>query len=187
MANSEVFEAAGFSFPTQEQADEALEEEKKIFYIKSRLNHSDPMSVLVIYNKMIKGQVMKTPVGMTFLKELHDELSANKYVDPMQIDSIPFGAAYEIKDDMTSKRDDTLARKNEEIRRCNDRIRICRIIIGAMVIAVIAMFIITMKSDNPNILNYETAIQNKYATWEQDLVEREKAVREKELELGIRF
>lgn len=187
MANSEVFEAAGFSFPTQEQADEALEEEKKIFYIKSRLDHSDPMSVLVIYNKMIKGQVMKTPVGMTFLKELHDELYENKYVDPMQIDSIPFGAAYEIKDDMTARREETLAEKNEEIRRCNDRIRICKIIIGAMAAAVVAMFIITMKSDNPNILNYETAIQNKYATWEQDLVEREKAVREKELELGIRF
>ncbi len=185
MANNEVYEAAGFSFPTREQADAALEEEKKIYYIKSRLNHSDPMSILVIYNKMIKGQVMKTPVGMAFLKELHDELYKSKYVDPQQIDSIPFGASYEIRDDMTSGRDETLSQKNEEIQHCRDQVRLCRIIIGALAVAVIAMFVITMKSDNPNILNYEVAIQNKYSAWEQSLTEREKKVREKELELGL--
>lgn len=42
------------------------------------------------------------------------------------------------------------------------------------------MFAIAMKSDSPNILNYETAVVNKYALWEQELSEREQAVREKE-------
>ena len=50
---------------------------------------------------------------------------------------------------------------------------------------VIAMFAITLKSDNPNILNYKNVIVNQYASWEQELSEREQAVREKEQQLQI--
>ena len=42
-----------------------------------------------------------------------------------------------------------------------------------------------MKSENPNILNYEQNLINKYAQWEQELSERESIIREKERELNI--
>ena len=45
---------------------------------------------------------------------------------------------------------------------------------------IIAMFIITLNSKNPNILNYEQTIQNKYATWEQELQAWESELRERE-------
>ena len=54
-----------------------------------------------------------------------------------------------------------------------------------LALAVAGMFAITLKSDNPNILNYEKQILNKYASWDQELTEREQAVREKERELQI--
>ena len=54
-----------------------------------------------------------------------------------------------------------------------------------LVLAIISMFCISFLSENPNILNYERSITNKYAAWEQELTEREKAVREKERELSI--
>jgi len=47
------------------------------------------------------------------------------------------------------------------------------------------MFWIARNSNAPNILNYETALRNWYASWEQDLVERERVVKEKERELKI--
>ena len=50
---------------------------------------------------------------------------------------------------------------------------------------VIAMFVIAIKADNPNMLNYKTAVLNEYSEWEQELKDREQAVREKESELGI--
>jgi hypothetical protein len=37
----------------------------------------------------------------------------------------------------------------------------------------------------PNIINYKTAIMNEYASWEQELSEREAKVREREKELDI--
>ena len=54
-----------------------------------------------------------------------------------------------------------------------------------LAIAVLFMFYVALSSDKPNILNYEKALQNKYASWEQDLTQREHVVREKELELKI--
>ena len=54
-----------------------------------------------------------------------------------------------------------------------------------MIVAIIAMFVITLNSDQPNILNYERNLQNKYASWEQELTRREQTVREKERELHI--
>ncbi len=53
----------------------------------------------------------------------------------------------------------------------------------ALVVAVIAMFIISLNSEQPNILNYEKALVDRYAGWEQELTEREQAVREKERQL----
>ena len=49
-----------------------------------------------------------------------------------------------------------------------------------LVLLVIAMFAITLTGKNPNILNYERALTDQYAGWEQELTEREAAVREKE-------
>lgn len=54
-----------------------------------------------------------------------------------------------------------------------------------LVILVVAMFCITLNSNNPNILNYKRKILNEYASWEQDLTERENAIREKESMLDI--
>ncbi len=49
-----------------------------------------------------------------------------------------------------------------------------------MVIVIGAMFAIALKSDVPNILNYREAIVNEYSEWEQELTQRERAVREAE-------
>ncbi len=52
-----------------------------------------------------------------------------------------------------------------------------------LMLLIALMFYISMTSTNPTALNYERAVQNKYAEWERELSERESAVREKEREL----
>ncbi len=47
------------------------------------------------------------------------------------------------------------------------------------------MFFIASTGKNPNILNYENAIINKYAEWEEELRERENRVIQYENEYGI--
>jgi len=45
------------------------------------------------------------------------------------------------------------------------------------------MFFITLSSDLPTIVNYRTRLNNEYASWDEELKEREAALdlREKEL------
>ena len=54
-----------------------------------------------------------------------------------------------------------------------------------LAILVVLMFVIASTSDNDNIINYKSNITNRYASWEQDLKEREKTVRQAEKKLGI--
>ena len=56
-----------------------------------------------------------------------------------------------------------------------------------LVLLVIAMFAISMSGSRPTVLNYRRTIENEYSSWKQQLDEREKAVREKERELGIAY
>lgn len=49
----------------------------------------------------------------------------------------------------------------------------------------IGMIVITLTDDNPNIINYENKLVDKYEAWEHDLEEREQAVKEQEKKLGI--
>ena len=53
-----------------------------------------------------------------------------------------------------------------------------------LTLLVVGMFAIAYTSEHPNLLNYERAIVDKYAAWEQDLTEREDALREEKLQLG---
>ena len=59
-------------------------------------------------------------------------------------------------------------------------------LVAFMVIIIIAMFVITVKSDNPNILNYERVLQDKYAGWAEDLADKEEELRKWERELEKR-
>ena len=54
-----------------------------------------------------------------------------------------------------------------------------------MVVMIIAMFVIALESDHPNIINYRREVVNEYSEWEQELTEREQAVRAAEREVGI--
>ena len=54
-----------------------------------------------------------------------------------------------------------------------------------LALAIVAMFVISFVSDQPNILNYERAITDKYASWEQELNQREQTIRDKERELKL--
>lgn len=53
-------------------------------------------------------------------------------------------------------------------------------------VVVVGMFIITFLSkDNVNIINYENKLIDRYEAWEQELQQREEAIKQKEAELGI--
>ena len=54
-----------------------------------------------------------------------------------------------------------------------------------LAVLVVVMFLIAYYSDTDNIINYKENVTNRYAEWQQELMERERTVRQKERELGV--
>lgn len=184
MANSEEKRiAGGFLFLTEKEANLAEVERKKIAYLESKIDYSKPEDILYIYDKTIKENVFSTPVGMIYLKQLQEFLLNQEGIDPASVAAIPlnntyqeYGKAQSAKERMQSKHEQEMGAKKAQL-------TVSIVLNLLLVIAMIAMFVISLNSDSPNIVNYKRVITDQYATWEQELTERENVIREKEREL----
>lgn len=173
----------GYTFGNERDAALARDEEKRVYYINSKLNWADPENVLIIYNRLIEKKMFVTPIGQDFLKNIYNKLVVSGVLNEDEISGVPVYSSYTTEHEIEKE---TLPQRRVKPllpRNYKREYDVCRLIILGLVFLIIIMFIITVKSPNPNIINYETAIQNKYASWEKELSEREAKIREKEREL----
>ena len=190
-------EVAGFCFEDEGQAAQAIKETEGIKYMKSKINMDNPDMVLEVYHRMIKEKLFETPVGFTFLKELQEYLVTIPFVRNEDVQLIPVLQQQQVvKDTASSKWEERRqqekkakeARKEKkealEIRTKNidfkKRFQRAFMINIALIVIVVAMFAISMTSNNVTILNYENSIINKYENWEQELDEREAELNQRE-------
>ncbi len=174
-----------YTFEYAAEAEDARIEAERIKRLEKQLDYSKPALILAFYKKALEGRVFKTVegyyylVGMRrYLEERKEDLGA--YIPCIPSDYMSERAHFRI---ITDELKDNL--KNEKKRRKkyqHDLVNL-RIVIVFLVVALIAMLVIALVSDNPNILNYERVLQDKYSAWELDLKEREDIIRQKELEL----
>lgn len=175
---------SGFAFYSEKDARLAEQERQKIAYLDKRIDRADIESVLAIYKKALEDRVFRTPVGLEYLRELQGELREREAELGEEIPPIPLWTNFA---DVRTK-PSPARRRIQPVPEDNSKkagFRLSLLMNVVMIVAIIAMFIITLNSDQPNILNYERNLQNKYASWEQELTEREQTVREKERELHI--
>ena len=180
---------AGFQFGSDKDAELAKAEQQKVITLENRMDYSNIDTVLAIYDKAIENRIFQTPVGYAYLQKLQLFLK-EQGIENERLKNIPlyniYSANMNLRQQTAPARQRITPSKVVE-NKLKLKLKISQIINIVLVIMVIAMFAITIKSDNPNILNYETAITNKYATWEQELRQRETNVREKERELSIDY
>lgn len=178
-------ELEGYHFFSEQDARLAQEERKKVDYLMDRLDFSNPESIYRIYEKAASERIFRTPVGLSFMKETRDFLVENPDIDSSTISPIPLPLNFESE----LRKEASPARERIKPSAVKSGLKqkfrysvILNLILAAMVIA---MFVITINSDQPNILNYERALLNRYAGWEQELTQREQQIRLKERELNI--
>lgn len=186
------FSAEGYSFYTEKDAALAESEKRKVEFLEARMDYAHPDSILKIYNKAIGERIFKSPVGHFFLKSTQNYLTKQPNIAKEDIADIPMYVTFdgEFRDQPKPVQPRVAAQTTPKAskKEAKSNALTASIIINlVLAAAVIAMFVITLKSDQPNILNYEKAITNRYAAWEQELTEREKAVRDKERELNIEY
>jgi len=184
--DEEELVVGGYRFYTEKDAQLARAERKKIEYLEERIDYSAPDTIRYIYEKSIHERIFKTPVGLEYQKKLRDFLLAQPEVKPESIMEIPLYMTYD--GELRSHTEPARARVTPAKQKDTDKNRfiISAILNVLLILAIIAMFTISFKSEQPNIFNYEKALVDKYASWEQELTEREQMIREKEKELQIR-
>lgn len=173
----------GFKFYTEKDASLARIEKQKIEYMEARMDYSVPESIRYIYERAIQERLFKTPVGLRYLKQLQEFLLSQPQIAPESVPEIPLYIAFD--GELRERTDSARTRVKPSKKKDRTKYTISVILNVLLVFAIVAMFYISVSSEQPNIYNYERVLQDKYATWEQELSEREQAIREKELELKI--
>ena len=172
----------GFLFLTAEDAAAAREELKKAKYLHRHLNAQTVATIREMYRRALEDRTFQTPVGLAFMNELRERL-IEEGIEEFDIEPIP--VYYDVTQNKMReefvKKEEQEERPRREMGKLGVSI-VCNVLLGLLVAG---MFYVAMTGNNPNILNYEKVIVNKYAAWEQELTEREQAVREKEQEAGV--
>lgn len=180
-----MYTVDGFDFKTQEEAEAAEKEVQAVKYIRERIAGISPEKAVDVYNRLVREEMLSTPVGIAYLRELREELKVTPGVDKNKL------LVIKIKDDVVVK--EISARTDNQVRpmpmpdkkNYKGKFRNSLIINLILVLAVFAMFFIAMTSDNPNIINYENNIINKYEEWQKDLEQREERILEYEKKYNL--
>lgn len=175
----------GYSFYTERDAALAEDEGRKVKYLEARLDYSKPETILRVYKKAISERIFKSPVGLFFLKSMQQYLLKQPGVNRDEVEAIPLYVSFEgeFREESGSAVRRVKSAPEKPKKNRSYALPVSVIINIGLAAAVIAMFVIALKTDQPNILNYERTITDRYAAWEQELTEREQAVRIRELEL----
>lgn len=189
MADRKEWIVSGFQFGSQKDAVQAKGEELKIQKLEEKMDYRNPHMVYMVYHKAIENRIFKTPVGYEYLRKLQKYLQDNPLIrEPVQ--DIPVYSVYNMRDSTAPAVEKIKAgpkpKKKEPKKQKEFFTRTTSICLNVILaVLVIVMFYISTTGSKPTVLNYEKAIQNRYASWEQELTQREEAVREKERELMI--
>ncbi len=162
---------SGFSFTDEDLAALAKKEVEGVKYVRSKVDMSDPAAVLAVYQKMIRGRMFQTQVGIAYLKELQYYLLGCDDIDKRAIIPIPVSQVVTVTESPAKVREleRQLADKNKWLFAAVAGIFI-------LLVLVVVMLVIASTSGSTTILNYENEIINKYSAWEQELSEREHAL-----------
>lgn len=183
MDNDSKWIVRGYEFTTEEETKTACLEYSKIKQIEKKIDYKKPNMIYQLYNKAVDGRIFKTVIGYEYMRKLQKYL-LEKSGEGVSIKPIPvFPSNVEMKQEEQPKKqkeEQNLLMKKEQKK--SQLLLYCVIVLAALVIA---MFVIMFTGNRPTILNYERALQNKYAQWEEELQERENAIKEKERELKI--
>ena len=177
----------GFQF--QDGADISIVEDEiaRIKYLSEKMNMTNAQGVFAVYDKLVQGGIFVTPVGYEYLRTLQDYLYRSSEIPDEAVKPIPVAISYtDALDKRNKDREEKLKKSKRNFKKTfKYEYKISLIVNVILILLVVAMFIITLKADNPNMINYRTAIINEYSSWEEELNSREKVIRDKERELGI--
>ena len=185
MSETNQYIAEGFSFSRPADAQLATIEKKKVAYLESRMDYTNPKEILKVYEKAIADRVFKTPIGFLYLKQIQEYLLENLEEQENAISPIPLYVMY--SDTLRDNVKPVQKRVKPNLKKEKNRNMLPFSIIMniGLIICVLIMFMLTSRSKQPNYMNYKRVITDQFSSWEQDLMQREEIVKERERQLNM--
>lgn len=181
MGTKEELIVGGYKFATVADAETARQDAKRVKNLEDNLDYRKPQTVLQLYHKALETKIFQTPIGFAYLIRIQEHLKRCGIAEE-NISPVPLNMTFTNKTAANRSIKQSFSERNPEYK---GRF-ITSVLINILMILVIAtMFTISLKSDYPNIINYRRTIVNEYSEWEQELTDRERAVREAEREYNI--
>lgn len=164
----------GYLFETEKEAQLARKELQGIIYLQKNNNLKDIKVMKQVYEKLLKQGLFRTPVGLNYLKRLQSAI-----VDKEGMESVPpIPVAVKGMDGTTDLRVKRTMMELDDVGwKYRKRFRIAVAIIGILSACLVLMLAIASTTNQPNILNYEEKLIDKYEHWEQELEEREEMLK----------
>ncbi len=177
-----------YQFELKEDYEAALQEKKGVEYLNSQTDYKDVGKVYTMYCELVQRKIFYTPVGLDYLRKLRTAITNSNQYERNAIPAlyVPSGKKRDsarVERYISSKYKDKVSELDKKVDKMKNRYRTSVILNILTVLMIIAMFGILMTSSNPNILNYERVLQDKYASWAEDLKEKEEELRIKERDL----
>ena len=194
-----MYNIDGFLFEDEATAELAKNELEGIRFIKERTALDNAEVVLKLYNKLLEQKLFVTPVGIRFMVELQNVLLNSTFVAreeilPIAVDSMVLKKELTEAEENVSKKG-IVANVKKAAKKVDDKVEgnyktpfyVALFFAIVFALSVMGMFVITKASaNNINIINYRNEILNEYATWEQELQEKEAELKAREAELENR-
>lgn len=199
---AEKYIVEGYEFDTKEEAVAAKKELEAVRYMAQKTEGCTPEAAYKIYNRLTEDNVFKTDIGYDYLRALEEYLLQNGMFDVPDDDAgaaagdeeAAYGNTEEqtvAKDSInpedigfisTAKDDKPKTEPDYEIRlkKVRDKLKVSVFFNIVLAIAIAAMMYIASTSSNINIINYETKLQDKYASWAEELRQKEAELKDRE-------
>lgn len=176
--NIKEYIVEGYVFYSEKEALLAQKELEGIKYLRRMNNMNNTKVMYQVYHRIIAQKLFVTPIGIDYLKSLQRKLRLKYSAE--EIKPIPI-IPDKIDMDKAEEKYKTILPKLQDVG--NDykrKLKVSWIVNGILIVMIIIMFIIASTTNNPNILNYENALIDRYEHWEKELTEREEALNERE-------
>lgn len=176
------FTINGFLFGAKEDIEIAQQELSAIQYIDKKIENRSGETILSVYQAALEKRIFKTPIGYSYLHDLQKRM-LQMGINREEIQPVPLYQVYnnDYKEEIKPVR---IVKRIKKKDKTKSNLRISVLINVILVILVIVLFFISMTGNAPTVLNYRNVIENEYSSWEQELTNRENAIKEKEKEFN---
>lgn len=178
----EQYMVGGYLFGDAEDVKLAKQEQSVIQYMEKKMERYSGEAVLAVYQATLEKKLFRTPIGYNYLQQLQKRMTSMGVAK----DKIPPIPLYQVYNNHYKTEEPPVRKQpKKKVEPQVKKLRYSMLGNFILIVLVILLFAITLTGENANIINYRNAITNEYSSWEEELTERENAVREKERELGI--